>query len=210
MNKKIKYGCIVIIGLLFIGLAIALLTFPVLMQQAFGPTKETVEINQEVGGTLLCESEYNADLASWFYDVEYKYRTDSGEIIPIGRGEYYGQDWNKNEQILTWKNWHLLKTGGGFYSEKLLIGSLDKSNWNEFIFSPENIEKDSIWKSKRIASKMGWLPQRAKLRNWGNGIIQVDYLFRTGEEIEQQENRLITYELDSLSGIPEMIKIEND
>jgi hypothetical protein len=38
----------------------------------FVPEYETVVIDQKIGGKLLCNSVYNADIHTWEYSVDYK------------------------------------------------------------------------------------------------------------------------------------------
>ncbi len=204
MKKVLKYGCFGILGisLLF------LISCPILIKQAFGPLNEIIEIDQEIGGKLICKSEYNADMASWFYDIDFEYETENGNINKIGSGEYYGRDWMKNEQIIEVGEWMILKTGGEFSADKLLIGKIGEDEWKEFKISPSVIEKDSLWISKNISVKQNWRPQKSIVREINGSKIEVEYSYRIGETVEEQETRLITYEIDEITGIPKMNKIE--
>jgi hypothetical protein len=204
MKKIIKYGCF---GILGFGL-ILLISLLILFKQAFGPTNEIVEIKQEIGGKLICKSEYNADMASWFYDIYFEYQSENGNLSKIGSGEYYGRDWNKDEQIIKIGNWAILKTGSEFSADKLLIGKIGENKWREFKISPTEIEKDSLWVSKKIFVKQNWRPQESFVKEMGENKINVEYLYRIGETVEEQETRLITYEFDETIGIPKMMKIE--
>ena len=117
-TKKIfEYGCLGIVGICLI----LLVSLPILFKQAFGPIKKSIEIKQEIGGKLICNSEYNADLASWFYDIDYEYVSEKGDSITIGSGEYYGQEWDMNEQIQKIGEWMILKTGAEYGADKLLL-----------------------------------------------------------------------------------------
>ena len=182
---------------------------------AFDTEYETVKIEQNIGGQLICNSVYNADHHSWQYDIDYYYLPPNKDTIQVGSGSYYGREWEKNEQIIKYDDWLILKTGGFHDADKLLIGKKGATSWMEFEISPETIEKDSLWISKSIYSKMNWLPQESFITNFENGIVTVDYLYRTvdylyrtGEIVDQQEKRTITYKIDKSTGIPEMINIK--
>ena len=92
MKKALKFGCVGILGLCFL-LVIGLM---VSIKQAFGPINETIQIDQEVGGKLICRSKYNADLASWFYDIEFEYQSKNQSLTKIGNGEFYAREWNRD------------------------------------------------------------------------------------------------------------------
>jgi len=70
--RIIHYGCLTL-GFTFV---IVFVVGPILWQKAFGPEKELVIIDQEVGGKLICNSIYNADIHSWYYDLDYDYDAD--------------------------------------------------------------------------------------------------------------------------------------
>ena len=111
----------------------------------FGPEYDKVEINQKIGGTLICSSTYNADFHDWQYDVKYEYKplgTDS--IIKIGCGEYYASEWNKDEQLIQFKKWTILKTGDRHGHDKIIIGDLKKNKWTEYGFYSMDIEREKI------------------------------------------------------------------
>ena len=204
MNPKLKnifkYVSLAII-------CIVLLTV-IIFKQAFGTKEEIIEIEQLIGGKLICESKYMADIQSWYYFIDYKYKDDNGKLFKIGQGEYFGRDWEKSEQLKKISNWVILQTGGEFKSDKLLIGKLDSNNWKTFEISPNNIEKDKLWISKNINSKTNWSPRESFISSFKDDKIEVEYLYRIGEKVEEQETRLITYKFNKETGIPEMTKIE--
>ena len=204
MNSKLKsilkYVCFVIIG-------IAILIV-IIFHQAFGTEEETIEIEQLIGGKLICESTYMADIQSWYYFIDYKYQRKDGKIIEIGKGEYFSREWEKNEQLQQIGEWLILKTGGEFKTDKLLIGKEDSSNWKVFEISPDKIVKDSLWKSENIYVNQMRTPNEVFIKEIINNRIEVDYLFRTGEKYENQSTRKITYEFDEKKGIPIMAKIK--
>ena len=204
MNPKLKnifkYVSLAII-------CIVLLTV-IIFKQAFGTKEEIIEIEQLIGGKLICESKYMDDIQSWYYFIDYKYKDDNGKLFKIGQGEYFGRDWEKSEQLKKISNWVILQTGGEFKSDKLLIGKLDSNNWKTFEISPNNIEKDKLWISKNINSKTNWSPRESFISSFKDDKIEVEYLYRIGEKVEEQETRLITYKFNKETGIPEMTKIE--
>jgi hypothetical protein len=110
-----KKGCLVTI-ILLVGI---LVLFVYSLSTAFDPVYEKGEIKQNIGGFLMCNSVYNADHHSWQYDVSYTYKLDEGSAIDIGGGTYYGRSWNKDEQLVQYKGWTILKTGGSIGTDNL-------------------------------------------------------------------------------------------
>ncbi|RZK58509.1 MAG: hypothetical protein EOO91_08185 [Pedobacter sp.] len=134
--KNIKTIIIIIICCLIILFIYGLAT-------AFDPQYENAEINQNIGGTLICNSIYNSDHHSWQYYVNYTYKIND-ILIDIGSGTFYGREWKKDEQIVKFKNLLILKTGGWIGYDKILIIDENTRKINEYEFSPENIEREDI------------------------------------------------------------------
>ena len=134
---------------------VLLLSLPIIFKKAFGPIVETIRIKQQIGGELICKSTYLADIQSWDYLIDYKYKPENKESFDIGRGEYYGRDWSKEDQIRKMGDWLILKTGSKYGADKLLIGKIGLPNWNSFEISPAKIKKDSFWLTKDIIVKNG-------------------------------------------------------
>jgi len=138
-----KRGCFIAliavfgIGLVFLGL----------VYWAFLPEYKTVEIEQDIGGKLICEMQYISDHHSWDYIIDYSYQPEKGERIFIGNGVYSGRDWNEDDQLFNVNNWTILKTGNYYGTDKIFYGDIKAGPWKEFQFTPENIEKDSLWQT---------------------------------------------------------------
>lgn len=204
MKKTLKYGCIGTGGIFIL----FLISFPLIFKQAFGPLEEQVKIEQNIGGKLLCNSTYHADIHSWQYDIDFRYQDEKGNVYSIGKGTYFNREWDKNEQLVIFDNWLILKTGGFNGTDKIFIGSLDRKQWNHYEFSPEKIEQDSLWISENIHSIMNWLPQEAFVRKIDDGVIEVEYLYRTGETVKDHERRLVIYQINEETGELSMNKIQ--
>jgi ribosomal protein S8 len=127
-----KRGCLIVI------LIVVLLTafFVYVTSTSFNPVYDNAEIKQNIGGKLICNSVYIADHHSWQYNVTYKYKQDNDSVIDIGEGTYYGREWNKNEQLTNYKTWTILKTGGGYVTDKIIIGNLKTGQRKEYEFTP--------------------------------------------------------------------------
>jgi hypothetical protein len=87
-TEKIKKGC----GIALIILIIIIIGLFWMVRTAFGPTFRTVKIDNPVG-KLICEEEYNADMAAVFYDVDFKLETGEKQIIDLGKLYFQKEDW---------------------------------------------------------------------------------------------------------------------
>lgn len=174
----------------------------------FGPDYDRAEIKQNIGGTLICNSVYTADIQNYQYDVSYEYMDAKDSIFYIGSGTYY-REWNKDEQLVQYKNWTILKTGDGFRTEKIIVGDLKKNNWTEYEFTPENIEKDSLWKSLKIQSLLNYCCSETSITKIKDGQIQLHYKFRANENIiNEYGQKIIYYQIYDSTGKPIMTRIE--
>ena len=191
---------------MIVGLA-ALFIYSILT--AFDPKYDQAEIKQTIGGTLICKSVYTADHHSWQYDISYKYKRGNNPLIDIGSGTYYGRDWNKDEQLVQYKDWLLLKTGGWHGTDKVIVGSLTTKPWKQYEFSPETIEKDSLRRQAKIHSLLNWCCAESFIDQIKDGQIIVHYKFRTSEKrVKEYGQRRLFYALNELTGQPTLTKVE--
>jgi hypothetical protein len=205
LGQQMKKGCLiagVILGVIVILFIYGFLT-------AFGPEYDNAEINQNIGGTLICNSVYNADHHSWQYDVTYKYKLPNGSTMDIGSGTYYGREWNKDEQLIQYNNWTILKTGGWIGTDKLIIGDIKTKKWTEYPLSPEDIEKNILWRESQPNSLLNWCCSEVFVDKIDKGQIWVRYKFRTSEtKVHEYGQRTIYYTIDNATGQLTMTKVE--
>lgn len=178
---------------------------------AFEPQYSKAEIKQNIGGVLICNVVYYVDNHSGRYVVNYQYKNKEGNILKIGDGRYYNREWNKDEQLINWKNWTILRTGGLFYNDKVIIGDVKTQKWNEYEFSPDSIEKDNVWISLKIHSLRNYCCWKAFVTKIDNGTIEVLYQFRTNEtDANQMGCRKIIYKVNSETGRPVINRVLAD
>ena len=200
MKNSCLFSMVVVLCGIFIG-------SPVMFKQAFGPMRDTITIDQQIGGELVCDYEYNADLASWFYDVTYTYVPNGKPAVHIGTGEYYGREWMQDEQLVKISSWLVLSVGGGFQGEKLLVGTPRMEKWHESIVSQEEIHGDSLWQAANIRAFTGWLPYEVDIRSMVQDCLEVKYVYRTGDQVGDLDSTYLLYSLDSILGEYEMIGV---
>ncbi len=201
IKKVIKITLIILI-VLIIGFIWA-------FDEAFGEDKYSVTIKQNIGGKLICDVTYSADLQSWYYFIDYKYVSPKGKTFDFGKGLYQGVEWDENDQLFEFKNWTVLPTETDFGSIKIIVFDLNANKKSEFIIEPHSIQENSIWKSKNIESALMWSPSKVEIDTIIDNKILIKYSFRIDRENpDNLGTRLIEYELDSLNGIPKMKTIK--
>jgi hypothetical protein len=175
----------------------------------FGPEYETVEIEQKIGGKLICESVYNADHHSWQYNVDYKYIDNEGDTLDFKYGGYYGREWEKNEQIQKYNDWLILKTGAWHGSDRLIIKNVQTDTTKIYDIDNRFIEKDSLWRGQNIKSLLNYCCAETFIENIQENRILLTYKFRTDEKMTKQYGkRKITYEINNETGKIIMTDIE--
>ncbi|MFC4740080.1 hypothetical protein ACFO3U_08740 [Flavobacterium ponti] len=187
-----KKGCGIALLIVF-GIGIILIG---LIYWAFQPKYKTVKIQQKIGGMLICKMEYYPDHHSWDYIINYEYETQNGEIQDLGQGFYSGREWNEDEQLVKVNDTYVLKTGNFVGSDKIIFGNIKTNNWDEYEFTPQKIENDSLWKTKKIKSLVNYWPSEAYINVINNNKIYVTYKYRIDpKETELTETKLIEYNL---------------
>jgi hypothetical protein len=194
-----KKGCLYSLGISLI----LLLGFIYMLLHAFEPEYDKVEIEQNIGGILICNSVYNSDIHDWQYDINYEYHSIDNKIYKIGNGTYHTREWNRNEQLKKYSNWYILKTGDWYGTDKVIIGNFKSKKWKDYEFTPDNIENETLWKELDIKSLKTYLPSECIITKINNGFINVNYKFRIDEtKTKLMDERNLIYEIDKESGKP--------
>ena len=175
----------------------------------FGPKYETVEIDQNIGGKLICKSVYNADIHSLQFDVDYKYISINRDTIDMGYGSYYGREWKKDEQLIKFDNWLILKTGYLDGSDKVILKNIFTDSTRIYNFENHFIEKDSFWQALDIKSLEDYCCAETFIQRINDDEILLKYKFRTDEQLTSKYGeRMIKYRIDKITGKIKMTKIE--
>lgn len=188
---------------------IALVLRVIFGPSGFGPEYDSVVIEQKIGGKLLCNSVYNADMHSWHYYVDYKYIDLSGDTIDFKNGSYYGREWGKNEQLLKFDKFLILKTGAWHGSDRLIIKNTQTDSTKMIDIDNKYIESDSLWKTQNIKSLLDYCCAETFIESINGNEIILKYKFRTNESLTTKYGeRMITYQIDKETGDLKMTKIK--
>jgi hypothetical protein len=199
-----KKGCLYSLGISLI----LLLGFIYMLLHAFDPEYDTVEIEQKIGGILVCNSIYNADHHDWQYDITYEYKSKENKLYKIGSGSYYAREWKKDEQLKKYDKWFILKTGDFYGSDKVIVGNFETQKWTHYQFTPEIIESEEMWKTAKIKSLLNYSLPECFITRIYNGKIEVEYKFRIDEtKTELMDKRKLIYEIDKNTGKPNLVSL---
>jgi hypothetical protein len=199
-----KKGCLYSIGIFIV----VVIGFIYMFLHAFDPEYDKAEIVQKIGGKLICNSIYKADHHDWQYDITYEYKSKENKTYKIGNGSYYAREWNKDEQLIKFDKWIVLKTGNFYGSDKIIIGNFETQKWTDYQFTPEIIEKEKMWKVAEIKSLLNYCCAESFITRIYNGKIVVEYKFRINEtKTELMDKRKLIYEIDKNTGKPNLISI---
>jgi hypothetical protein len=199
--KNIKTIVIIIIGCSIILFIYGLAT-------AFDPVYDKAEITQNIGGTLICNAEFIPSIHSSPNRISYLYKYN-GKIIDLGSGAYTRREWKKDEQLIKFNNIKILKTGGGIGYDKILIINEITNKVSEYEFTPENIESEDLWKKTKANSLINYCCSEAFVDKIEKAQIKIHYKYRISENLpDKYEIKYIYYDIDTKTGIPNMIKVE--
>lgn len=155
---------------------------------------------------LICSSTYTADIHDYEFSIEYKYKNVNDSIIPIGFGSNIGEEWDKENQLIKVANRLILKA----CTNCIYISENDSKVWKEYCFSPEEIEKDSLWIAQKIESELHNFYTKVKIEKIErDGTISLNYHFRKANPtfFSKNDERTITYKISQETGEPKISKI---
>ena len=174
----------------------------------FGPEYETEIINQDIGGKLICESVYNADIHSWQYNIDYKYVNQIGDTLDFSYGSYYGREWNKDEQIRQFNDWLILKTGARHRSDRIVLRNKKSDEMITYDINSQLIESQELWEKQDIKSLLNYCCAESLVKTIMDNQIIVDYKYRIKEDEPDKYDKVqITFEINEQSGDLKMKKL---
>jgi len=207
---KTKGGISFALFLLTVFTTIGLIIKVIVSPSGFGPDYDSAKIKQNIGGTLMCRSVFTADIHDWQHDVSYDYvPADSNRAVYIGSGTYYNRPWEKNEQLVRYRDWLILKTGGMGDFDRVIIGDVKTNQWKEYDFSEESIVSDQLWMKMNPQPRSQRCCSKSFVTNIANGLIHVHYKFTRPEPNEgSYGHKDIVYIIDEQTGQLVMTKIQ--
>lgn len=210
LKKKSKYLEYVGFRLFVVTTIISILTaFFSLLPSGFGPDYETLEIKQNIGGKLVCNSVSSADIHTYEHSIDYKYINTENDTIDFHGGSYCGREWKRNEQIQKYDSWLILKTGFGRGSDRLIIKNIVTNTTKIHNIDAKFIEADSLWRVQNFISRLERGSSETFIENINGNEIFLKYKLITSRmSSNKQVDKMITYKIDNETGNLKMIKIK--
>ncbi len=204
-QKTMRKGCLISVGILGLLMIIFIYEFSNLYDTEY----EKIEIQQKIGGTLICNSELLNDIHDWQYNVGYSYKSKDGKLFNLGYGKYYAREWFKNEQLVKYDKWFILKTGDSYGTDKVIVGNFENLNWKDYNFTPDKIVKEVLWQKTNAKPLLDYCCAECFVTKINNGIIEVKYKFRIEEnKTDLMDERILIYKINKETGEPNLINIK--
>jgi hypothetical protein len=200
--------CLKRIGIALLILIIVIVIGGILIIKiAFGPQHKTVtiEINEET--VLKCKQTYTADMAAVFYDVDFSLITKNKTTVDLGSATFPTEDWKKDIRLYQIDNWNILSANGFSFSKLLLANQILKKQ-QDTIFSPHELQYDSLWKTSNRDIPSWPYSGKSNIDTIIGKTINVSFEYRIGDyppfNIYTQK---LEYSLDTKTGQLKTIKV---
>lgn len=197
-TEKIKKGC----GIALISLIIIIIGFFWLVKTAFGPTFKTVEINNPVG-KLICEEEYNADLAGVFYDVDFKLETKVKQQINLGKLYFQKEDWQTEFELKENENWYYLSSNKSGIYDLILTDKISQENLSFNLQSSQPKNKE-LWKTEKYTIGLPYSTTFI-IDSLKQNLLYIKYEYRNNENSKLIKKQTVEFKIDELNKSLEII-----
>tara|TARA_B110000211_G_scaffold229393_1_gene287097 strand:+ start:643 stop:1260 length:618 start_codon:yes stop_codon:yes gene_type:complete len=191
-TEKIKKGC----GIAIITLIIIIVGVFCMVRTAFGPTFRTVKIDNPVG-QLICEEEYNADMAAVFYDVDFKLENGEKQIIDLGKLYFQKEDWIKEFELKENENWYYLSSNNSNIYDLILTDKISEENFS-FDMKSNQPENKELWKTEKYTIGLPY-STNFRIDSLKQNSLYVKYEYRNNENYNLIKNQSVEFKIDKLN-----------
>lgn len=199
-TEKIKKGC----GIALIILIILIIGFFWMIKTAFGPTYRTVEIENSLG-KLICEEEYNADMAAVFYDVEFKLKSKDERLINLGKLFFQREDWQTEFELKENDNWYYLTSNQSNIYDLVLTNKITQENFS-FDLESSHPKNKSLWKTEKNIIGLPY-STNITIDSIKQDTIFVTYEYRNYGKSNLIKNQTVEFQIDEIN---KSLKIINE
>jgi hypothetical protein len=197
-TEKIKKGC----GITLIILIIIIIGFFWMFRTAFGPTFRTVKIDNPVG-KLICEEEYNADMAAVFYDVDFKLETGEKQIIDLGKLYFQKEDWQTEFDLKENENWYYLSSNHSNIYDLVLTDKISQENFS-FDMKSSQPENKELWKTEKYSIGFPY-STNFTIDSIKQNSLYVKYEYRNNKNSKLIKNQSVEFKIDKFNKSLEII-----
>lgn len=183
-TEKIKKGC----GITLIILIIIIIGFFWMVKTAFGPSFKTINVDHSIG-KLICEEEYNADMAAVFYDVEFKLESKDKQLINLGKLYFQREDWQTEFELKENENWYYLSSNHSNIYDLILTNKSSKENLS---FNVKE-SKPKIKKNWKLGNKFS---VKFRIDSIKQDFIYLTYKYQNTEFTSSAKSQFVEFKID--------------
>ena len=195
---NIKKGC----GIALIILIIIVIGFIWTVKTAFSPSFRTVEIDNPIG-KLICEEEYNADMAAVFYDVDFKLETKDKQPIYLGKLFFQREDWQSQFELKENESWYYLSSNQSNIYDLVLTDKISQENLS-FDLKSSQPKNSNLWKTEK--NTIG-LPYSTTfiIDSIKQDLLFIKYEYQNNENSKLIKNQTVEFKIDEFNKSVEII-----
>jgi hypothetical protein len=191
-TEKIKKGC----GIILIILIIIIIGFFWMIRTAFGPSFKTMEIENKLG-KLICEEEYNADMAAVFYDVKFELENKENKLIDLGKLYFQREDWQTKFELQENENWYYLSSNESSIYDLILTNKVSKEKFN-FNLKRSQPKNNELWKKEKYTVELPY-STTFKIDSLKQKTLYIKYEYRNRENTELIKNQTVEFKIHELN-----------
>jgi hypothetical protein len=189
---------------LLIGLGIVLLLIAtpfIFLRLAFGPLHDSITIDLETEGKLICDETYNGDFADEFYDVNMVLETASGKKYHVGSVTFHDQDWSKKINVRRTGDWLFIPLEPENFVQVKMINTVS-GQLNDTTLMPFDLRKDLLYKERFKDRPDHLYPGTSKITDISDHMIVVSYEYKAKAEYPTEilVNQRVVYEINQTEG----------
>lgn len=197
--EKIKKGC----GIALIIVIIIIIGLFWMIKTGFGPTVRTIEIDNPVG-KLICEEEYNADMAAVFYDVDFKLETAEKELIDLGKLYFQREDWQTEFELKENEDWYYLSSNQSSIHDLILTDKISQENLFFDLISNQPKNK-GLWKTEKYIIGLPYSTAFI-IDSVKQDLLYIKYEYQSNENSKLIKRQTVEFKIDKLNKALEIIK----
>lgn len=189
---------------LLIGLGIVLLLIAVpfiFLRLAFGPIHDSITINLETEGKLICDETYSGDFADEFYDVNMILETANGRKYNIGSVTFHDQDWSKTINVRRTGDWLVIPLEPEDFVQVKMLNTVS-GQLNDTTLIPFDLRKDLLYKERFNDRPNHLYPGTSKIADISGEMIEIIYEYKAKAEYPSEilVNQRVVYEINRTEG----------
>ncbi len=197
-----KKGCFITLGVLVLLIVGLILGAKWYLKEAFGPTYRIVEIDSSIG-KLICEEEYNADMAAVFYDVDFKLETKDKQPIYLGKLFFQREDWQSQFDLKENEKWYYLSSNKSNIYDLVLTDKISQENLS-FDLKSSQPKNNKLWKTQKNTIGLPYYTTFI-IDSIKQDLLYIKYEYQNIENPNLIKNQTVEFKIDEYNKSLEII-----